>query len=162
MMTLRCTQRLLARLPATLDADVTPPTTTLGDWYASPLYIGPVRWVLCASERSLLPVILPLKPAKSLPDRLPDAAGLLLDALGIAGATIEREWAAMSPCRIGRTQNRAVVGSVNELVQQARAYLQYPPAGDLVTIMLLLSEMPCGMLGHDAPDRRTRSLLGAA
>jgi hypothetical protein len=162
MVTLRCTQRLLARLPVTSGADTPLPTTTLGDWYAAPLFVGPVRWVLCASERSLLPVIVPLKPARSLPARLPDATATLLAALGFAPATIEHEQAAMLPCYIGRTQNQSVTGSLTELVRQARAYMEYRQTGDVLAVMLELSEMPCGMLGHDSPDRRTRSLLGAA
>jgi hypothetical protein len=150
------------RLPAAADGEPPSPTTTLGDWHAGPLFIGPLRWVLCVSERSLLPVIVPLKPAKTLPARLPDAAATLLAALGIAAATIEHERAAMSPCYIAPTQNRSVLGSLNELVWQARAYLEHRPMRDLISVTLQLSEMPCGMLGYDALDRRTRSLLGSA
>jgi hypothetical protein len=162
MMTLRCTQRLLTRLPATTGAESTAPTTLLGDWYAAPLFIGPARLVLCASERSLLPVILPLKPAVSLPDRLPDALVETLQALGIPDAVIDRERAAMTPCQVGRTTNRAVLGTVVDLVWHARAIIADGGTLDLPTLRFHLWEMPCSILKYDVPGRRTRDLLGAA
>ena len=162
MMTLRCTRRLLSRLPATSEGEPAVPTTLLGDWYAAPLYIGPARFVLCASERSLFPVILALKPAASLPDRLPLAVAEALDTLAIPRATIERERIAMSPCLVGPTSNRAVLGTVMDLVWHARAIVDDGGTLDLATLRTQLWEMPCSILGYDAPDRRTRSLLGAA
>ena len=162
MMTLRCTQRLLTRLPATAAAESTAPTTLLGDWYAAPLFIGPARLVLCASERSLLPVILPLKPAVSLAARLPDALVETLQALGIPDTVIDRERAAMTPCQVGRTTNRAVLGTVVDLVWHARAIVADGGTLDLPTLRFHLWEMPCSILKYDAPGRRTRALLGAA
>ena len=161
-MTLRCTQKLLARLPPTSHGDPPAPTTMLGDWYAAPLYIGPARLVLCANERSLLAVVLALKPAASLPDRLPIAVADALHALSIPTATIERERVAMSPCHVARTANRAVLGTLTDLVWHARAIVADGGSLDLPTLQFHLWEMPCSILGHDAPDRRTRAILGAA
>ena len=161
-MTLRCTRKLLARLPPTSQGDAPAPTTVLGDWYAAPLYIGPARFVLCASERSLLAVVLALKPAASLPDRLPIAVAEALRALSIPAATIERERGAMTPCHVGCTGNRAVLGTLTDLVWHARAVVADGGRLDLPTLHFHLWEMPCSILGHDAPERRTRALLGAA
>jgi hypothetical protein len=44
--------------------------------------------VLCLSERTLLPVIVPAKDIATLPTRLPLAVGEILQAIGVAEAGI--------------------------------------------------------------------------
>ena len=78
MYTLRCTQKLRSRglKPATgVDRS---PDTVLGDWYATLLHSRPQQLVLCVSERSLLPVVLAAKDARSLPQRLAEAVPVML------------------------------------------------------------------------------------
>ncbi|GEM_PF-2377023 len=59
MFTLRCTKKLLTRLKVKPDPRPPPPTTKLGDWCADVLNMGRERLVLCVSELTLLPVIVP-------------------------------------------------------------------------------------------------------
>jgi hypothetical protein len=67
-----------------------PPSSTgrLGDWYASLLVVHSAHLVLCLSERTLLPVIVPAKDIATLPTRLPLAVGEILQAIGVAEAGI--------------------------------------------------------------------------
>ena len=59
MFTLRGTKKLLARLRMKPDVQAPPSPTRLGDWYADTLNLGRERLVLCVSELTLLPVVVP-------------------------------------------------------------------------------------------------------
>ena len=80
MFTLRCTGKLLKRLGRPDEASPAVPSTRLGDWYAHLLFTRP-QIVLCVSERTLLPVLIPAADAASLVPRLRDAVGTMLRAL---------------------------------------------------------------------------------
>ena len=123
MFTLRCTGKLLKRLRASPGVDLEPPTTQLGDWYATLVYERTEQLVLCVSERSLLPVVLPAKEARTLVPRFRDALAELLARLGVPPAEIERERAEMADVRIGKTASRQVLGSMNDFLRM----LSYRP-----------------------------------
>ena len=73
VMTVRATRKLLDRLgPATTDPEQ--PTTVLGDWYATALPWRPRQLALMMSDRTLLPVLLPLAPASNSASPAPAAA----------------------------------------------------------------------------------------
>lgn len=114
MVTLRCTQKLLRRLGASAKNEVSPPTTVLGDWYATLIPSRPHQLVLCFNERSLLSVLVPAAPGKFLGARFSEAALGLIYRLGIRGRPLEAEAQAMSELRFGPTSNRRVLGCMNE------------------------------------------------
>ena len=61
MLVLRCTQRVLRRFQLKpIDSELVS-SGVLGDWYANLLNLGSRRYVLCQSERALLPVIVPAR-----------------------------------------------------------------------------------------------------
>lgn len=74
MITLRCTQRLLARLRAGLPAEEIPPAGKLGDWYANVIAARPRALALCTNERTLLSVVVPIAPGRDFLNRFRDAA----------------------------------------------------------------------------------------
>lgn len=156
MFTLRCTGKLLKRLHASPGLDVEPPTTRLGDWYATLVYEGREQLVLCVSERSLLPVVVPAREARTLVPRFQDAFAELLVLLGISTADIERERAEMADARIGRTASRTILGSMNDF----RHMLSYrPPGTSLLQVSRQLAEAPCGPIGMRSPSDVTPELL---
>ena len=160
MVTLRCTQKLLRRLDAT--ERLAAPTTVLGDWYANILFSRPHQLVLCVSERSLLPVVLPAKETYSLASRLAFATGLMLEKLGVAPPFIERELFEMRAFAYGRTQNRQILGSLNDLVFQLSWYMHHNPEKSLLEHSLHLAETPCSPIGMESPDRVTVELFQSA
>lgn len=160
MVTLRCTQKLLRRLDVT-DRPAAP-TTVLGDWYANILFSRPHQLVLCVSERSLLPVVLLAKQTQSLASRLAFAAGLILEKLGVAPSLIERELFEMRSFAYDRTQNRRVLGSLNDLMFQLSWYMHHSPAKSLLEHSLHLAETPCSPIGMGSPDRVTVELFQSA
>jgi hypothetical protein len=154
--TLRCTGKLLKRLHATPGVDLEEPTTRLGDWYATLVYEGYEQLVLCVSERSLLPVVIPAREARTLVPRFRDALSELLVLLGVPTTEIERELAAMVDVRIGRTASRQILGSMNDFLRM----LSYRrPGTSLLEESRKLAEAPCGPLGMRSPDDVAPELL---
>ena len=114
MVVLRCTRKLLVRLKRTeVPADV-PSTTRLGDWYGNILQIGRRQHLLLISERSRLPVVIPIREAKHLEAVFPDAVCNVLAAVGIGAEDIADERSRMSEISFGRTNNRSLLGTLND------------------------------------------------
>jgi hypothetical protein len=88
-------------------------TTVLGAWYATVL-----RWrrpvALLVNEPTLLPLLMPLAPARTLLARIPGAVADVLAAHRLPAAFIDAERAAMGEVRLAPTANRSVVGVLNE------------------------------------------------
>jgi len=162
MLTLRCTQKLLARGLEIGSGVERLPTALLGDWYANVLTRKPQHLVLCISERTLLPVILPARDAKSLPRRLSDAVCVVLCHLGIESAAIERERAEMGTVQVGRTASRSVLGSLNDFMFQLQVGLDVSAERSLVEQSLWLAETPCKPLEYASPDRATQALFASS
>ena len=156
MLVLRCTRKLLARLPVTPAAPGPTSTTLLGDWYANPISLGGARLVLCVSERTLLPVVVPAKDLRSLGARLADAAGEVLRALGVKDALVRAEQDQMSKVAFSPTRSRAVLGSMNDFRWLLDAHLA--PGRSLIDVSVALSHTPCTPI-DDFPDRATVSLF---
>ena len=160
MFTLRCTQRLLRRLKVPGEAADRPPTTRLGDWYANLLRIGSRQLILATSERSLLTVYVAAKQPATSPERLRLAVADLLEQLGMPAHLIANEIAEMADATIGRTQDRRVLGTMNDLALQARWRLQDDPMADVGRLQLELATMPCGAIDYSCSGAKTAELFG--
>ena len=137
-----------------------PTTTILGDWYAAPLSIGHQRFILLISERSRLPVIMAARDVKHLAANFPAALAHVLIGLGIAPAVVEREVAATREAVIAKTDNRSLLGTLNDFSFMLQWQLSGRPPVDLVQAALELSHTPVRPLGRlGFPDRVTRELL---
>lgn len=165
MITLCCTQKLLRRLRmAKPQAEVVPPTNALGNWYANLIHVGRVQMVMATSERSLLTVLLPaVELRKSLMPNLCDTVHLLLRELGVDPLRAATEVEPMREVRIGRTESRSVLGSMNDLARMLDWDVRdgRPP----MEIMLRLAGIPMtGVVlkdgSHGFPEDATRMLLG--
>ena len=160
MFTLRCTQRLLARLKVVPQA-VTEPTTRLGDWYASLVHVGRLQFVLCVSERTLLPVLVPAAPISTLAPRFRVALGEVLRALGVSQEDIGNEDAEMANVVYGKTASRQVTGIMVDFAKAVEFYIDDTPS--LLDVSLRLAETPCSPLYETAvsPDSATIALFTA-
>lgn len=157
MFTLRCTQKLLRRTPWESSGSDAPPTTVLGDWYANLIICRPQHLVLAVSERTLLPVLVPAKDAKGLPGRVTSAVEDTLATLGVDEAAIRRELQEMQAWRFGKTANRRVLGSMNDLIFQLGYQLAAHPERSLLDHGLALAETPCGPLEYGSPRMATEA-----
>ena len=120
MVVLRCTQKLLARLkrPAVVPQGVS--STQLGDWYGNELRLGRQQLLLFVSGRTRLAVIIPARDTRRLPTVLADAVADRLAALGVPAALIEQERQHMVDVVFARTDDRSVVGTMNDYAFMAR------------------------------------------
>ncbi len=112
MTVFRCTQRVLRRFTLTAIEPETASTGVLGDWYANLLNFGPTRLVLCQSERSLLPVILPARN-KVFPAAFGSALSRVLLALGIPGPLVIAEVEATRDIQL-RYNQKLWIGSLKK------------------------------------------------
>jgi len=155
---LRCTKKLLGRLgPARVEADQVTSTTKLGDWTANLFFIGRQQLVLGVNNKTLLPVLLPIAPNKTLLPRFTEAAGEMLMALGIDRQQALSEMAAMNECIVAPTNSRQVLGMINDFGKAVGWYLEDRTLGEAA---LHLAETPCSPIGMASPRRATLALFG--
>lgn len=114
MVVLRCTQKLLQRLKQVGDLPPVESTTRLGDWYGNILQIGRRQMLLFISERSRLPVIIPIGEAKKLAVVFPEAVCEMLTVVGVPSMDIAAERLRMRELAFGRTRNRSLLGTMND------------------------------------------------
>src|SRR6266852_8855735 len=114
-MTLRCTKKLLNRVPSSSTSSGVRPTNALGDWYADILFTEAAWVVICVSERSLVSVVIPARGLSSLVPRFRVAVGDLLLRLGVSNEQVRAEREEMVEIVVGPTASRSVLGSMNDL-----------------------------------------------
>lgn len=166
MFQLHCTKKLLDRIkPKILASEQS--DTTLGNWYATVLFWKP-QVALLVSERTLLPVLMPLTPAATLARRFPAQLALVLKEHDVPSEFIAQEVWRMDKVQYAKTANRSVVGILNEFVNQAEFWLaayayQKGNDNDLLAISAKLSETPCSPLykGPVSPDKALHELVKA-
>ncbi len=158
MLVLRCTKKLLGRMDVTPvpEREVPVARTRLGEWLANITTVDRRPLVLAVSSRTLLPVLLPLAPAKTLASRFPGALAEMLEALIINGARIDVEVAALSEHTIAATNNRRVLGTMNDFIFMMP---HYAPGTPLIEEALQLAKAPCSPIGMESPDQLTRQLF---
>jgi len=163
--TLRCTRLVRDRLHLLRQMVPDPPPSTgrLGDWYVHLVRFGRPEFAVATSERSLLTVLFPARALRTtLAPNLRAAVGSLLESLGVSREAVAREIAAMESVTFGRTTNRRVLGSMNELAFQASVHLAH--GDDLLTISRRLADTPMSAIGakrgdYGYPGKIARELL---
>lgn len=161
MFTLRCPQKLLDRIKASPDPEPVPPDTVLGDWYANLVRAGRTEVVLAVSERTLLPVVVPVKESRTVARRVSEAAEPMLLSIGIPAEAVIVERDAMRDVVIAKTANRRVLGSLNDLAFQLQVGLVHFPDRTLLEHSLWLARTPLKLIEYGAPDRATVAAFAA-
>jgi hypothetical protein len=128
----------------------------LGDWYANSLNVGHSRYVLCLSARTLLPVILPARKSE-FPGRFTVYLSEVLNLIGVPKLVIEREAAECAQPVFAKTQNRSLLGSLNDFVFSASVYLQHGESR--LEANLKLAQMPSKVIEFSFPSEVAREAL---
>lgn len=164
MFKLYCTKKLLDRIKPEIAAPGQS-DTALGNWYATVLFWKP-QVALLVSERTLLPVLMPLAPAATLARRFPAQLALVLKEHSAPSEFIAQELWRMGRVQYAKTANRSVVGILNEFVRQAEFWLaayayKKGDDDDLLAISAKLAETPCSPLykGPISPDKALHDLV---
>lgn len=160
MFTVYATQKLRDRVRAPLADPVATPSTSLGNWYATVLFWKP-QVALFVNEVTLLPVLVPLAPARTVAQRLPEYLEAVLEALDIEPRFIAAEVEATTGARWAKTANRSVVGTMNEFSFLAEADRAHKRSEDIVSMAVRLAGTPCSPLykRHGFPDRELEALV---
>ena len=162
MVVLRCTQKLLVRLKQDRDLPPVESTTRLGDWYGNILRIGRRQHLLFISERSRLPLVIPIGDGKRLRFVFQDAVRERLAIVGVAAADIADERSRMSEIAFGRTQNRSLLGTLNDfafMAQHGNANRAEPESPE--ELMQFLAQTPILPLNGASPIELTRAAFEA-
>lgn len=162
--TIRRTKKLAASLRSTT-ASAPPPDTALGDWYANRVVVYRRPLILLISARSLLPIVLPARDVRTLPQRLADIVAQRLSRLPVDQRVIDAEVAEMHPVHVSNTADRSVVGIMVDFAHSIPYHLT-PDSVDhsLVDLEDRLAATPCHATRAGSavfPESRAPELLVA-
>lgn len=159
MYRLRCTKKLLDRLPFPVEEESASVTDTrLGNWYATRLSTRPFL-ALFMNERTLLPLVIEYASVKTLPQRFVEMLGVLLRHYGIPEELVKAEQEAMLAFQITKTDSRKLLGSMNDFVRNAEWHYRVHPEKGLMDLTLWLARFPCAPVGFSRPDDLTKELF---
>lgn len=161
MVIIHGTRKFLDRVGAPTVEPETNSTTILGSWFATVMFWKP-QVALFVNENTLLPLLMLFAPAATVLDRFPTALAATLHAHGVAQPIIDHETSQVADAQLAKTNNRSVLGVMNEFVSLAE-WRQDEVDGpeDLIELSVDLAEVPCGPLysRHVSPDHELIAYL---
>jgi hypothetical protein len=140
------TKKLLDRMQGPITHLFPEASARLGNWFAKPLFWRP-QYARITNEESSLPVFSPLAPASSLANRFPDELATTLRAHGVPESFIENELLAMDDVCVSKTNDRRVVGRLNELATMATRMRAFHPGLTPLHLAVELAQVPLGLSG---------------
>ena len=159
MIVLRCTGKLLARLKTQPLQEPSQSAGLLGDCYANVCNIGPRRLTMLTREDTLLTVLVPGQTLTRIQQGYRSALATLLEQLRWPSDLIEQELAALDEFQISRTQNRSVLGAMNDMKRLTRAWFEKTRDPEsLAGLHLWLSETPFGPIQMRTPGLAAREV----
>jgi hypothetical protein len=162
MVTLCCTKVLLKRLGPQSHVLPQPPTCALGNWFANVIHVRAQPIVMAMSERAFIPVLFPARALReNLVPAFLRAVASLLERIGAAQGTVERELALMSPTLIAPTNSRQVLSVMNQRALEVRFIVQHRPSLSLPEAELHFASGLTGPLGLVNPQEAALGLLSA-
>jgi len=161
----RCTAKLLERLPARSGPPVTLSTSRLGDWYATLIRTRRGHFVLAMARETLLPVVVTGRDLRALPKRLVEQVAAMLESYGVPADAVASERDAMRDVVYARTDDRSNVGLLTEFQRLLAFDLSDSPELSLLDLSLRLAWTPivarntfpvdatCKLFGVEPPRR---------
>ncbi len=164
MVVLRRTRKLRASLPDS-GAGLSTSDTALGDWYVNRIVVDRRPLLLLVSSATLLPILIPARDVRTLPDRLAGIVEARLRRCAIEASVIKAEIDAMSSVAVGATIDRSVLGILVDFAKCVPFHLEPGQWEERVlpAVETRLAETPCYASGPDNrvifPDRRAPEAL---
>ena len=115
--------------------------------------------MMFVSDRSLLPVIMPIRERQNLLSNFRTRLSTLLLQLGVEERLVSYELIQMEEVEFAPTASANMLGSMNDFTQNAKAYFQMHDDIGLLDLELLLAEAPCGPLDYLSPNQVAPALL---
>ena len=128
--------------------------------YGNILWIGRRQHLLFISERSRLPVVIPIREGKRLAEVFPDAVCEVLGKVSVAAADISDERSRMSEIAFGRTKNRSLLGTLNDFAFMAQVGSARRPEPETPEELIrFLAQTPILPLDGASPIELTRAVF---
>ena len=115
--------------------------------------------MMFVSERSLLPVVMPLRERSQLLGNFRSRLAELLLQLSVSENAVSLELAQMRDASFARTSNASVLGTMNDFIRNARVHIEMDDGLDLLGLELRLADTPCGPRIYRYPNRLALQLL---
>ena len=161
MLVLRCTQKLLKKSPGPPSGQSDALVPTLGNWHANLIRLANSPIVLCVNDVSLLPILIPGKNFPHFVSAFRERLAGRLGRIGLPHDRISVEQAAMEIVQVQPTNNRSVLGSMNDLVRHLKwrmgTHFDFREANQLED---MLSEIPMGSLKYEYPIEVAAAAFG--
>ena len=162
MVNLRCTGKLQKRSRVKLKAEQATSSGKLGDWTCHLVYLGQTQTILCVNHTTRLPIFLTAANGKQFPDRLQHALRIILTHFAVPQSAIYRECSELDTVILAKTNDRSVLGSLNDFAQMADYYDVAADEHQLLQLSLHLAQTPCKPIDYQSPDRCVKQLLAPA
>jgi hypothetical protein len=159
MFSFKCTRKLIKRLGAPVATQPLEATTHLGDWYGNVFFVKHHRLMMFVSDRSLLPMFMPLRERDKLLPNFRSRLSTLLLQLGVEERNVLEEMAEMEEAVVTKTASPSVLGSMNDFGQSAKIFFNRYEGFSLLYLELWLAETPCGPLNYRSPNQVAPELL---
>lgn len=163
MVIIRPTKKLHSQLPI---RDVPGRSdTALGDWYVNRVVVARQPLLLLVSSTSLLPMAVPARDVRFLPERLPSLVEARLRHLGVDAELIAAELRSMHPVVTAATIDRSVLGTLSDFAKAMPYYFDAATRDpkSLSGLEAWLAQTPChsGSIGDRVvfPDRKAVDVL---
>lgn len=160
MLVVRGTKKLRDRVKGAPAGADDASTTALGDWFVNALFWRP-QVALLVNSRTLLPVFMELAPATTLLERAPAAIEAVLRRHGVDNRFLTAECDAMLEVRIAPTNDRSVLGVMNEFAFHGE-WLFKEGQRDLEALSVRMASLIVGKLSNGSPDRELAAVAGRA
>lgn len=163
MVIIRPTTRLRSQLP--ISEVSAKGDNALGDWYVNRVVVARQPLLLLVSSTTLLPMVIPARDVRSLPDRLRALVEARLQRLGVHADLISAELRSMVPVVSGATVDRSILGTLNDFAKAMPYYLDSltPKPKSLAGLEAWLAQTPChsASIGDRVvfPDRKAPDVL---
>ena len=163
MVIIRPTKKLHSQLPIREVSGTS--DTALGDWYVNRVVVARQPLPLLVSSTSLLPMVVPARDVRALPERLPSIVEARLQQLGVHADIIAAELRSMTPGVPAATIDRSILGTLNDFAQAIPYYFDAISRGpkSLSGLEAWLAQTPChsGSIGDRVvfPDRKAPDVL---
>ncbi len=148
MFVLHCTKKAQDRLKAKPVDSLAEPTTRLGNWYCHEVTASRRKYMLFVNERTLLAIVISVKGLKTSDSILEFFKQRFFKTflwLQWPEDKFMPELEEMDEVVFAKTSNRSVLGSMNELIAQAKFASGYHDmAMDSPAMFEFLAEMPLG------------------
>lgn len=122
-MELCCTKSMLDKL-GEVASDTRDLTGLLTYWTCKPVVHERKRYILALNKETMLALLVPGAPQKTLRDRLADALEDGLKRFGVAQDVRDMEVALMRAASFSKNRDRSLLGSLNDLASHAPFYME--------------------------------------